>query len=198
MKNEVNSVVIPQGPCAGYKLFFIPRTGTLRGDFKRGFTLIELLVVVLIIGILAAIALPQYKKAVYKARFIQLLTASKAIVDAQSAYYMANGKYAERADELDISYPLSADGASFGESGLWYCSFIYANGLGGTPRTNCGLSKPAVVLQWTHETRGVNCCARKSDNFAAGKLCQEVTKTSTPYAPFNTPEADLNCYSGTR
>ncbi|WP_178338554.1 prepilin-type N-terminal cleavage/methylation domain-containing protein, partial [Candidatus Avelusimicrobium facis] len=70
---------------------------------KRGFTLIELLVVVLIIGILAGVALPQYEKAVMKSRYSNLMATVNALGAAEEAYYMATGQYTNDFEALDIT-----------------------------------------------------------------------------------------------
>ena len=60
---------------------------------KKAFTLIELLIVVLIIGILAAIAVPQYQKAVDKTRYSQMVWGIKTIHKALEQYYLTMGSY---------------------------------------------------------------------------------------------------------
>lgn len=73
---------------------------------SRGFTLIELLVVVLIIGILASIALPQYRKAVEKARAVQVISFADAAKKAISIWLLRNGQPDNidfiKDDQLDI------------------------------------------------------------------------------------------------
>ena len=84
---------------------------------KKAFTLIELLVVVLIIGILAAVALPQYQKAVLKSRVVPLLSLMRSIAAAEEIHYLATGAYtpSQTLDSLDIDLP---SGVSV-EDGYW-------------------------------------------------------------------------------
>ncbi len=72
---------------------------------KSGFTLIELLVVVLIIGILASIAIPQFFKVVEKSKVSEAMSVIAAVKSAQERYLAANGAYAGDFTKLDISYP---------------------------------------------------------------------------------------------
>ena len=71
----------------------------------EAFTLIELLVVVLIIGILAAVALPQYQKAVDKSRATELLVQGQAILAAQHRHYLATNQWTSDAEILDLDLP---------------------------------------------------------------------------------------------
>lgn len=72
---------------------------------KQGFTLIELLVVVLIIGVLAAMALPQYRVAVGMSRASTMYAFMRGVDQAQQAFYMANNRYATTFDSLSVGIP---------------------------------------------------------------------------------------------
>ena len=89
-----------------------------------GFTLIELLVVVLIIGILAAMAMPQYFKAVERSRMAEAVTLMDSIVKAQRRKFMQRNRYASTFEGLDVS-PKGAKG------GLYFTDGDPETGAGG-------------------------------------------------------------------
>ena len=74
------------------------------GGKKARFTLIELLVVVLIIGILAGVALPQYSLSVRKTRAVTALAFLNKVMEAAEVYFLANGVYPTSYDDLDITF----------------------------------------------------------------------------------------------
>ena len=91
---------------------------------RGGFTLIELLVVVLIIGILAAIALPQYIRATDKAKLASLMEITRAIAESNERYYMIHDTYSTNFNELDIEIQANSINESKAIFDWGYCQLF--------------------------------------------------------------------------
>ena len=119
----------------------------------QGFTLIELMVVVLIIGILSAIALPQYEMAVEKSRISEAMVNTKAIVDASQRYFQANPNESTITSKNQIA-DVDLRGGSWNSTGDVFTTklFIYelggANGRVTAYRTDTGSTSGFIYKLW--------------------------------------------------
>ncbi|PZO38058.1 MAG: general secretion pathway protein GspG [Shackletoniella antarctica] len=76
---------------------------------QRGFTLIELLVVIVIVGILAAIAVPSFLSQVARAKQARALNYIGLVNRAQQAFYMENTHFAISIEELGVTDGMAPD-----------------------------------------------------------------------------------------
>ena len=108
---------------------------TFFNNAASGFTLIELLVVVLIIGILAAVALPQYQAVVDRTTVNAYTSMLNKYVQAQELYYIENGEYAREFNALDVDFSnLCSDkfhNILFGCKGPAYIDLVYTGKIPG-------------------------------------------------------------------
>ncbi|WP_428897860.1 prepilin-type N-terminal cleavage/methylation domain-containing protein [Parelusimicrobium proximum] len=145
---------------------------------KKGFTLIELLVVVLIIAILAAVALPQYTKAVEKSRATQALIMLRALRDAQVRYQLQNDSFTKNFSELDVSIPNATScGSSTENEQMCDDKWIYILFKTGYLQAK----RNGINIEMNAMNNVMYCIVNKTDPkyTAATSVCQSLTgKTS--------------------
>ena len=156
---------------------------------KKAFTLLELLVVVLIIGILAAIALPKYQLTVDKSTFIKLQSIAVSLRDAYNEYILIHGNGTTNFEDLSITLPNDFQN-SYSEVNYncvsnndMYCC-LSASGTSHVAAIMCGKKDLSFIYAENFlsksggATKRNDKCKAAKDNTRAHRLCSAIGEQS--------------------
>ena len=158
----------------------------------KGFTLIELLVTVLIVGILAAIAIPKYNKSIRNTLYASMLQMLKAVVTAEQSFYITNNTYTKNWSNLDISFPTygactiaggrSGGTCRFVSSKICMCLFADSVSVGFGDGTKVpGLTTAPSGYEYVFEKIIIN----QSNSISPGLYCRENNLRSTSRSDYH-------------
>jgi len=144
----VAAAVLWQGLRLAYTLFTVPHTRPLRRA-REGYTLIELMIVVVIIGILAAVAIPSFQSYLQRSRTAEAVVFLGEIKQRQEAYRAEFGQYCNVPAWNPVTLPMGGDKVVFdGNAAGWAALGAAPDGpvrfqyrtLAGPPGTNPGIA----------------------------------------------------------